>query len=240
MQENNNPNNNRLDENTEDNNIQDVNDNNSNIDSETEVGLDLEKENRSDNIDDEDENQSSFKMPENINISEILIWGVSGFILSAILIFIVSLIAGTLSFILGRLLIFGIIFFIIGAGLRFLLEAVSPELFSGETNEEEEIPTNIPMDSDMENEEADIGGNIDTSIDDQIETDPLWTKEPEEEEKKKEEENKQEGSNERLKKKYGEGADYIKVEGTDVVFPNNAELMAEGIRTMINNEDENK
>jgi hypothetical protein len=176
-----------------------------------------------DNVKDEDtiEEKKGFKLPENMNFKGILIWGVVGFGLAIILVFIVSLIAGTLPFILGRLFLFGIIFFIVGAGIRLLLEIFSPGIFKSEDSENQSKIENIS------NESSTMGGNIDTSIDDKIDTDPLWTSE------KKEEEPAQKTNTTKIREKFGKDSDYVKVEGTDIVFPNNAELMAEATRTMM-------
>jgi hypothetical protein len=192
------------------------------------------------NQSDNDIESNSTTLPENINWNGIITWGIAGLAFSIVLVFLVSLISGTLQFVLGRLLLFGILFFILGGGLRLLIEIFAPEVL-GEDQSNDNITSDITNDENINRDENSInmdnneilGSNINTSIDDQIETDPLW---------KKEDEEKPEGEaneNEMIKKKYGgNDEDYLNVEGTDVVLPNNAEIMAESIRTMINKDED--
>ncbi len=184
-------------------------------------------------VEDEDSDKSGFSLPDNINWKSILIWGVVGFVFAFILVFLVSLISGTLAFVLGRLFLFGIIFFVVGAGIRLLLQIFAPEVFEEENEESHLYNDDI---SNISEENSDIGNNINTSIDDKIETDPLWSEEKKEDDKKS---SKNVSENEKIKSKFGKDSDYIKVDGSDAVFPNNAELMAEGIRTMINKDEDN-
>ncbi len=187
----------------------------------------------------DDRVSKGLNLPENINWSGIFTWGIVGLVFSIILVFMVSLISGTLQFVLGRLFIFGILFLILGAGLRFLIEIFAPEVL-GEGHSDDNITSDITSDENIMREENStnienneiMGNNINTSIDDQIETDPLWKKE-------EEKPDKDDSENEMIKKKYGgKDEDYINVEGTDVVLPNNAEIMAESIRTMINKDED--
>lgn len=184
-----------------------------------------------DNLDEGQENK--IKLPENLNWNDVLIWGVSGFIFAVILIFLVSLIAGTLGFILGRIVIFGIIFFILGGGIRILIEIFSPELL----NIENKKSSDLSVDSDAElsfNSNKNVGSNIDTAIDDQIITDPLWS-----EEEKEENGNLTDKVSDKLhKKKKLPNDDYIEIDGTDVAIPNDAGLMAESIRTMMKRDED--
>jgi hypothetical protein len=238
MNENNVENNNQDNKDNEKQDIENVNSEDLNQDSEEQSS-----ENNEEAIENHDDTESkTFEMPENMNWGGVLTWGIVSLIFSILLVFLVSLISGTLQFILGRLFLFGILFFILGAGLRLLIEIFAPDIF----NEEENIDNvgsgyNRESDNSMVNsmnkENNDmLGSNINTSIDDQIETDPLWKEKTEE---KEGENDKELTENEKIKKKYGGKADdYINVQGTDVVIPNNAELMAESIRTMINKDEE--
>lgn len=227
-----------------DNNNDELNENETNNDNtqidekEKDSVLKKSKDDVSDNgFDENDDDGSGFSLPDNIDWKSILMWGVVGFIFAFILVFLVSLISGTLAFVLGRLFLFGIIFFVAGAGIRLLLQMFAPEVFEEEGKEEDSYNNDDISDISKENNNMDmVGSNINTSIDDKIETDPLWSDEKKEDDKKT---SKNLAENEKIKEKYGKDSDYIKVEGSDAVFPNNAELMAEGIRTMINKDDEN-
>ncbi len=195
---------------------------------------DIESNDEESAIEDEDSDKTGFSLPDNINWKSVLIWGVVGFIFAFILVFLVSLISGTLAFVLGRLFLFGIVFFIAGAGIRLLLQIFAPKIFEDEKEEEAHLYNDDV--SNISEENSDIGSNIDTSIDDKIETDPLWSEEKKEDDKKS---SKNVLDKEKIKSKFGKDTDYIKVDGSDAVFPNNAELMAEGIRTMINKDEDN-
>lgn len=186
----------------------------------------------------DDDSQSKFGLPDNINISAALMWGIGGFVIAFVLVFFVSLFAGTLAFVFGRILLFGIIFFLLGAGIRLLINIFAPEVFKEDDNDNisnEMDDNNNDLNTNASKDRNDLGGNINTSIDDKIDTDPLWSDEMKEDDNQFE---KKLSDKQKMKDKYGEDADYIQVDGTEIVFPNNAELMAEGIRTMMDDEEE--
>ncbi len=178
-----------------------------------------------------------FSLSNDVNFGSALIWGVSGFVFAIVLVLLVSLISGTLQFVLGRLFIFGILFFVVGALIRIVIDVFAPEVFNSKYSYDEDSTSEydydkeIPIEMDYSSTDLgeDLGGsvgkNIDASIDDKIDTDPLFKSE--------------DNVNEQVKKKYGGYKDdFIEVEGTDVVLPNNAEVMAESIRTMISRDED--